>query len=806
MKKLLAVGGFALILVSAFASPGSSRVADCQAVRAVFYTSSDWQRLAQGLAANSSPCAQYFVTIAALTADKTQMRTGAAAYVRSLGANFHALAEVNYSAWQSWVSSTGNTWYDAGVEVRRRMAAAGFDVAAGDTWVVNELSSAVRAGTGSARQNFRDLVRGLYEGDGSVAATKGVVFVVGLGQTGVSLPTYKATLESWLQDNNFWVDMGSYVSDFFQEVYGDVRSYAVADSPPETRAALLDQYLQHLFQLATAANAPPNEQTARAFLSASYGPLANASWAWGSSYGWTQVGSDVMADYVSAQTYAMRLASNTGRLGFAWNPLNTAGLSASDFATQVNGLLARLAGSIRETDSGDPTAACEATGCASVIDGAAPADGWNTFASWAPTVAAFSSPPVVGTVGAATGPLTIQLQAGGVTTTLPIPSTFTMASSSRTMTFSTSATGPWSPSLTLSLDPGTSSATIYLLDSAPGSPTLTTNLNGQVASQVETMAAPTPAPAPTTTTQPTPAQVTVVSYAPVHGHMHVAARLVDSSGRPLQGIVGLSLTVGRSAVASTQAESGSDGSLGLTAAPLLQRGCYGLKINSVTASGHVWDGQSPSQTDCVTTLPMRVAATALVVVDGRLHAEVAVADEAGRPVPARVTYSIRRGAVTFASTNSLANGEGRVRMTASTPLEVGCYALGISSIAATGLTWDHTAPARRLCVDSLPMNVTSAAFARRNGHLHVSVSVADETGRPIDARIAIALLRGSTLVASAHGSTAASGRFGFTARPKLSPGCYTVRVTSLRARGYRWNEASPAMSYCLSHRDRPVTD
>jgi hypothetical protein len=472
----------------------------------------------------------------------------------------------------------------------------------------------------------RDLVRGLYEGDGSVPQAKGIVFMVGLGQTGVPFPAYKATLESWLQDNNFWVDMSSYVSDFFQEAYGDVRSYAVGGSSPATRAALLDQYLLHPFQLATASNAPANEQTARAFFSTSYGPLANASWAWGSSYGWTQVGSDVMADYISAETYAMRLASSTGRIGFAWNPLNTSGLSASDFAAQVSALLARLTGSIHETDGGDPTMACEATGCSSVLDGATPASGWNTFGSWDRTAATFGSPPVAATAGAAAGPLTVQLMAGAAPITLPIPSTFAVTSSSRTMTFSTSPTGPWSPSLTLTLDPGASSTTLYLLDPTAGSPTLSTNLDGQVSTQAETVTAPAPAPG-TPTTEATPAQVTSLSYTPVGGHMHVAARLVDGSGRPVQGIVGLTLRVGGSPVASTQAAAGADGSLGLTAGPLLQRGCYGVTITSVAAAGHIWNRQSPSQTDCVRVLPMHVAATALVIVDGRLHGDVNVASD-----------------------------------------------------------------------------------------------------------------------------------------------------------------------------------
>jgi len=502
-----------------------------------------------------------------------------------------------------------------------------------------------------------------------------------------------------------------------------------------------------------------------------------------------------MADYVSAQTYAMRLASSTGRLGFAWNPLNSSGLTASDFATQVNALLGRLAASIHESDGGDPTAACEATGCSSVIDGATTASGWSTFASWAPTVAAFASPAVTATEGAATGPLTVQLKAGSAATTLPIPSTVAITSSSRTMTFSTSATGPWAPTLTLPLDPGTGTASFYILDPSAGTPTVTSNLNGQLATQTESVAAPAPAP-PTTTALPPAVQVTDASYAAVNGHMHVAARLVDAGGRPVQGIVGLTLAVGGSPVASTQAASGADGSVGLTAAPPLQRGCYTLQVNSVSAAGYVWNRQSPGQTYCVKTLPAHVAATALVVVDGRLHAEVAVADSTGRPLAARVTYAVLHGAAKFASSSGPTNSDGRVALTAGTPLQIGCYTLAISTISAAGFTWDHTAPVKRLCVQSLPVHVASVAFARRHGHLHVSLSLAGETGRPVTGHVSVAVVRGASLVASGHGATDARGRFGLTARAKLTRGCYALRVESVRASGYRWDRVSPAKTFC----------
>ena len=346
MKKLIALAASFVWLLAPWSPAANAHQTQCASVQAVFYTSGDWWRLAQTLGADPSPCAQYYISVPPLAASKTTIRSGAAALVRGLGPNFHALAEVNYSAWQNWVNSTGNSWYQAGVTARTQMANAGFDVSAGDTWVVNELSSSVVAGTGQARANLRQLVAGLYTGDGTVTPAKGMVYVIGTDQSQASIPQLKATLESWLQDAAFWTDMSSYVSGFYQEVYGDVRDYAVAGVDPATRVQYLNQYLQYLEQLA--AVAPPSAAAAQAYLASAFGPLANASWAFNSGYGYTNVGSDVMADYVSAETYAMRQAGNAN-IGFAWDAANPDGLTASDFRTQTSGILIRMAGAIHET-------------------------------------------------------------------------------------------------------------------------------------------------------------------------------------------------------------------------------------------------------------------------------------------------------------------------------------------------------------------------------------------------------------------------------------------------------------------------
>ena len=80
-----------------------ARTADCQ--RLVFYAPTDWLRLATKLAANQTACAQYYVSIPPLAAGKTTFRPDQPWRIRALGPNFHALAEISYRGWGSWVTA-----------------------------------------------------------------------------------------------------------------------------------------------------------------------------------------------------------------------------------------------------------------------------------------------------------------------------------------------------------------------------------------------------------------------------------------------------------------------------------------------------------------------------------------------------------------------------------------------------------------------------------------------------------------------------------------------------------------------------
>src|SRR5207253_10159216 len=71
---------------SAAASAGG-----CRPLDAVFYSAMDHVRLAQRLAANASPCADYSISISPRDTDKTAMRPGnPAGIIRALGPEMHA--------------------------------------------------------------------------------------------------------------------------------------------------------------------------------------------------------------------------------------------------------------------------------------------------------------------------------------------------------------------------------------------------------------------------------------------------------------------------------------------------------------------------------------------------------------------------------------------------------------------------------------------------------------------------------------------------------------------------------------------
>jgi hypothetical protein len=661
----------------------------CRPLRAVFYAANDWLRLATKLAAQASPCAQYSVSVPPLASDKSRPRPDQAWRIRALGPNFHALAEISLQAWRKWVVAGNGTWYQAGVEARRRMAAAGYDVGAGDTWALNELSSAVRRGDGTWRTDVRELLRGLFDAGGDLPPVQGVVFVVGLGQRVPSVATYKARMQEWLQDSAFWVDMNAYVSDWAQEVYGDVRSYAVPGTAIDARVGPLTDYLEHNDLLAAAGGAVSG--TANAFFAHAASPLANAAWQWTTSFGWTLVETQLMQQFVSAQVYALRRQDASGgqpedRWGFAWAPHNPGSVPKYQFASAAGSVLDRLAAAIRDSaeDSADDPGvrACAPAGtnvwCVGDLAGASFTGSWSQFRSWSQTAVAFVTPPATVVAGAVSAPISIQPQVDRVPSRPQAPLAVTLSSTSPTGAFATSPAGPFTPTLALQLPAGTfSTAKIYYEDTTAGTATLTASAPGALSSTQ----AVTVSGSAAVSLRVDPATATV----PLGSTAAFTAVGLDAFGNPLPSVS-----------ASWSLGPGTPGAVAPASGPTTTYTATGrVGTGQIVATVSTSDGPLTATAQVTVTPPpvARVSAVRYGVRARKLHVYVTVVDARGHRVDdAGVTVFLYRNGKLYAR----ASGRTvRGRMTFTRPASWGTYRSKVKRVAATGLRWDGKTPPNR---------------------------------------------------------------------------------------------------------------
>jgi hypothetical protein len=629
--------------------------AGCRPARVVFYAQTDWLRLATKLAQTPSPCAQYYVSVPPLAADKSQARAGQAALIRALGPNFHAVDEISWNGWNAWLTANASTWFQAGVTARQRMTAAGFDTSAGDAWALNELSSAVRKGTGTARRDALDFLHGLSN-DG----VKGIVFAAGVGQSTPDLSSYKVNLQGWLQDAGFWSEAAGYVSDWAQENYGDVRDYAVAGSTAQQRRDALAQYLGHELALANAG--PDAAGPARDLLRQAYVTFGNAAWAWSGSYGWTAVPLAAMQDFVSGQVYADRAFAAAGsaavdRFGFAWAPSNTQGLAPADFNAQSGSVLDRMAAAIR--DSGVPSddvgaGACVPGWCSSVVDGAVFTTAWQAFSTWSTPAFGFASAPFGVAAGAVAGPVAVQLQTNDVPVTAPSDQAVALTTTSPSGAFSTAPTGPWSPTLSLTIPTGASTASFYYTDTLAGSPTL----SASGAAQVETV---------------TPGAVAKLAIAP--GNATVAAGNSQSftvTGSDAYGNVVLGTptwTLSSSVLGRLLAAA--DGSALFTAGTRAASGSVTATVGTVTASAPI-TVTKPKPKPKPSPQP-RVAGVGIKMVSGHLVATARVLTGARPAAGVALLLHVRKGSSTVARVQGRTRADGTLRWRSAKKLPRAAY-------------------------------------------------------------------------------------------------------------------------------------
>jgi hypothetical protein len=658
-------------------TPLRTQAAECRPLRAVFYAASDWLRLATKLAATASPCADYHVSVPPLVADKTTFRRDQASRIRALGPNFHVMAEIHFATWSRWVASTGSSWYTAGVTARQRMAEAGYDVTRGDSWMLNELTSAVRRGDGNARANVRELLRGLYEGDGS-RPTRGAVLVIGFGQRTSDLSVYQNTMQGWLADSAFWTDMATYVSDWSQEVYGDLRAHAVPGSPNTDRREFLNDYLQHKLVLATAG--PSEVEPARAFLRATFSPLANGAWPRETAWGWTMVPAEQMAAYLAAQVNALRFFSATSaqpqdHWGFAWAPRNTTGLSTAEFAAQTGLLLDRLALAVRDSgDVVDPenpgSGACGAgeTLCAVDLAEARHNGAWRSFRTWAQSTLTIGAAPSTLPAGTVSPPLQLAL-ASAVTRPLSV----TLRTSSPAGAFSTSPAGPWTSTLVIPVSPG-SGILFYYQDTRAGTATLTATAPGtsQATSQLTIL------PAAAARVAVTPASREVRA----RGEMTFTAAVADTFGNAVPA--GVTWSVAPAGIGTFV--RGQGGAVTFRAGRLVGTGTVTATAGSLRATASV----------TVRPATLRLAPVAYRRTSGGVQVSLAAVDGARRPVSrAALAVVVRLDERRVARVRIVTGAAGKARL--AVPRGSGCYTVSVTRVVADGFTWNGRTPRNRFC-------------------------------------------------------------------------------------------------------------
>jgi hypothetical protein len=387
--------------VSADDPSGAEAAAVCaNEVGGVFWGGAQWLVLGQALAADPSPCAEYSVTIPPTDVDRTDLR-GRAQFNEMRALGIRPVAEIrwtspNRTGWREWVVGghpewiPGRTFYEAGVEARRRMADRRLDVAAGETWAFNELTKEVLDGAPGARAEVLEFVRGLYDGAPGMPKARGIGINVGIPSTSgaAEVAAYKAKLQAWLADEAFWSELDTYVDVFANEVYVSSLSWGVSGIPFAKRAKRMNEYFQHMATLVDAA--PKSVQAARSVLRRTYMPLANASWPHPLIGDTHLLDADVMRHYVSTQAYALRQYAEghpqvvpPGLVGFAWAPF--AGGPGYD-EEKRNQVAARLANAVHLSTASSPKDACgppaERMWCEGEVDGAWFNPAWRDFGSW----------------------------------------------------------------------------------------------------------------------------------------------------------------------------------------------------------------------------------------------------------------------------------------------------------------------------------------------------------------------------------------------------------------------------------------
>ena len=431
--KLVALVVLSLFAFTASAAADDSYRDECQTdVEVVFWTGADWERLGKAIAANRTPCGEYWISIPSLAANKKGLRVLQDDVIRALGV--HPIAEFTLgegTGWANWVLASpddNQTWFTAGVEFRKAMAAAGYS-GPDETWLLNELDrSTMRDAPRGVfpadqmwpaflRADMVEVLQGLYYGAIGMEPLPGIV-EIGIHHRHQNMPAevvrqYKSEAESWLADNTFWAGISPAVRWLGVEAYPDVRNWGVPGSSRGERRRALEEYSFHLLELVR--DAPGDVSAARELFERAYLPLANGGYRarggeqffFRTGHGQTMVDATTMQHFVSEQVHMIRHYAGShpqgapaGRIGFSWQPCNRVSADTDvcepntvrNFVAELDAISARMARAIQNgyrERGASAVGACRPTEtelqvdwCDGQLDGATFADVWSIFRRW----------------------------------------------------------------------------------------------------------------------------------------------------------------------------------------------------------------------------------------------------------------------------------------------------------------------------------------------------------------------------------------------------------------------------------------
>jgi len=343
----------------------------------------------------TSPCNKYKRTFASGRAEGIRARNSWPA-VRRAQSRFAAAASFHWCSWGLNSTARVNV-REIARQFRTNMYNAGFRVAAGDTWVIDELPETVRR-NGTMRDRFELLVRYLYRPSTSFRPAPGIAWVQvewpekrldkvdTITSATETIREYKASLKDWSADPTFFASVRPYVQLWGTEVYTTCRFACLSGATVAQKATRVNQYMQHHARLAFAPGAP--NTALEEYFDASYLPFGNAFWR-NSTYRTESLSAGQMMRLVSLQIFATRSWAHSHdypdrRIGFAWN--EQAGTDS-----EVKGLAKRIAVGLQGAYSynGQARFACSSNPRVTdrrLCDPVAPAPDWHAdwdvFGSW----------------------------------------------------------------------------------------------------------------------------------------------------------------------------------------------------------------------------------------------------------------------------------------------------------------------------------------------------------------------------------------------------------------------------------------